>query len=238
MKILTYGADSSQFVHWYTPTTSLVQGTIALVHGGFWRQAQTLSNIENLAQSLVVQGWAVANIEYRRADCGGDWPGILEDVTTAMQLAVKQARRHNYPERIISIGHSVGGQLALLTAKEVDAVIALAPVTDVVRTYEDNLGEGAAIAFFKEKPANAKEIYQQASPIEQLPIGKPVLVIHGTADDRVPVAYARDYVQRSTQVGDDIDYVELKGVDHFQVIDPLLPVWQDHIQGWIKTAIE
>lgn len=236
MKILTYGVDPSQFVHWYTPETSPIKGTIILVHGGFWRKVHDLSSLGNLAKALVADGWAVANIEYRRADCGGDWPVILQDVTSAMQLVIKHAKQQGYPARFVSIGHSVGGQLVLLTAQQVDAVIALAPVTDVARTYEDNLGEGAAIAFFKATPVNAKDIYQQASPIEQLPSGKPVLLVHGTADDRVPVAYARDYVQKAKKAGDNINYLELKGVDHFQVIDPLLPLWNEHIQSWLNAV--
>lgn len=236
MKILTYGTDPSQFIHWYIPKALPVYGTIVLVHGGFWRQVHNLSHMENLANALVAQGWAVANIEYRRADCGGDWPVILEDVVAAMQCVVAHAKEQGCAEKLVSIGHSVGGQLVLLAAQQMDAVIALAPVTDVVRTYEDNLGEGAAMAFFKESPEHARSMYQQASPIFQLPSGKPVLLVHGTADDRVPVEYAQDYVYKAKQAGDKISYIELNGVDHFQVIDPMLPVWKEHIQAWLKET--
>lgn len=239
MEILTYGADSAQFVQWYAAKgkNSTVKGTIILVHGGFWRQIHDLSNLEPLAAYFLEQGWAVANIEYRRADCGGDWPAILDDVAAAMQLVTTLARRQGCGQRIVSIGHSVGGQLVLLAAAQVDAVVALAPVTDVERTYKDNLGEGAAFAFFKATPEEAKEMYLQASPISQLPSPKPVLVVHGTADDRVPVDYARDYVQQANSFSDNNNthYVELKGVDHFQVIDPLLPVWEEHILGWLAS---
>lgn len=238
MEILTYGTDEAQFIQWYAPSTAMVKGTILLVHGGFWRQMHNLSNLEKLAAALVEQGWAVANIEYRRADCGGDWPVILDDVVAAMQFVTHHAQQQGYAQKTVSIGHSVGGQLVLLAAQQVDAVIALAPVTDVVRTYNDHLGEGAAAAFFKETPEHAPQMYSQASPIAQLPNGaKPIVVVHGTNDDRVPVAYARDYVQQAQKMGDTMDYIELEGVDHFAVIDPLCPVWNQQLYDWLDALI-
>lgn len=73
MEILTYGADKSQFIQWFMPKTEVkVKGVIALIHGGFWRQQHDLSLMLPLAQDLRATGWAVANIEYRRADCGGN----------------------------------------------------------------------------------------------------------------------------------------------------------------------
>lgn len=238
MEILTYGPDSDQFLQWYSPKSNKTssKGTAVLVHGGFWRQIHDLSNMEPLAAYLLEQGWAVANIEYRRADCGGDWPIILEDVVAAMQLVRKHAQQLGQAQRVVSIGHSVGGQLVLLAEQNVDAVIALAPVTDVVRAYEDRLGEKAAFAFFKATPKEAELHYRQASPIAQLPNVKPTLVVHGTTDDRVPVSYARDYIKQAHAHNNHTDYLELKGVDHFQVIDPKLAVWQEHILPWLHNA--
>lgn len=238
MEILTYGSDPAQFLQWYSSKDkkASLKGTIILVHGGFWRQIHDLSNMEPLAVYLLEQGWAVANIEYRRADCGGEWPVILEDVIAAMQLVKAHAQQQGHAQRLVSIGHSVGGQLVLLADAEVDAVIALAPVTDVVRTYEDKLGDDAAFAFFKATPAEAEEHYMQASPIAQLPNLKPTLVVHGTADDRVPVGYAQDYIKQARKSNNHTDYLELKEVDHFQVIDPQLAMWQEHILNWLDDV--
>jgi pimeloyl-ACP methyl ester carboxylesterase len=45
----------------------------------------------------------------------------------------------------------------------------------------------------------------------------PVVIVHGTADDVVPVANSRGLVARHPFVG----LVELPGVEHFGLIDPL-----------------
>lgn len=233
MEILTYGADKSQFIQWFMPKTEVkVKGVIALIHGGFWRQQHDLSLMLPLAQDLRATGWAVANIEYRRADCGGEWPVIRDDVSMALQQVKQHAQQLQLPERLLSIGHSVGGQLALLTAPQVDAVVALAPVTDVVRAYHDKLGEAAAQAFFKTSPEKNSSLFLAASPIAQLPLGCPILLIHGFLDERVPVSYAREFNQRAIEAGDQMWYWE-EPLSHQQVIDPSLGFWS-RVKGWLE----
>jgi hypothetical protein len=48
-----------------------------------------------------------------------------------------------------------------------------------------------------------------------------VVVVHGDADQAVPVRSSRSLKERF----DWIDYRELPGVDHFAVIDPLSDAW-------------
>lgn len=233
MQILTYGADSTQFVQWFEPICSKdqVKGTIVLVHGGFWRKSYDLHLMDPLVDYFLQNDWAVANVEYRRADCGGDWPTILHDVEAAVACAKDQALQQGYAHRVISVGHSVGGQLVLLTAQLMDAVVALAPVTDVIRAYNDHLGENAAQAFFQRSPAKAPECFLSASPIAQLPLQTRTLVVHGSVDERVPVEYARDYCRQAVFMGDEISYWEER-LTHREVIDPNQPFW-DRVQLWL-----
>jgi fermentation-respiration switch protein FrsA (DUF1100 family) len=53
----------------------------------------------------------------------------------------------------------------------------------------------------------------------------PVALVHGIADDRVPVAMSREYAARAAAAGDYVELVELPDTDHFAVIDPLSAVW-------------
>ncbi len=50
------------------------------------------------------------------------------------------------------------------------------------------------------------------------------MIIHGDADDRVPVANSAGYV--ASAAGDLCRIEVLAGVDHFAVIDPLSPAWK------------
>ena len=59
-----------------------------------------------------------------------------------------------------------------------------------------------------------------ADPATLLPYGVPQLLVHGTADDRVPVSQSRAHLERARAAGDACELVELEGGDHFDVIDP------------------
>ena len=64
------------------------------------------------------------------------------------------------------------------------------------------------------------ERYAVASPAAMLPLGVPQVLIHGTNDDSVPIEVSQTYVNAARSVNDPITYIELVGVDHFDVIDP------------------
>ncbi|WP_116198541.1 alpha/beta hydrolase family protein [Amycolatopsis circi] len=213
METLRYGSEPSQFVELHgTPGG---RGTAILLHGGWWRARHDLHQMDPMAADLVAAGWYVANLEYRRIDGDtGGWPQTLDDVLSAIAETERPAALPT-----VAIGHSAGGHLALLAGGGLSGVVALAPITDVPRARAEELGEGAAGLFLTgDDPA--------ASPIRQLPIGCPQLVVQGDADVRVPVAHSRDYVAAAKTAGDDVDYVELPGVDHFRLIDPADEPWQ------------
>ena len=53
-----------------------------------------------------------------------------------------------------------------------------------------------------------------------------MLLVHGDADQRVPVAQSRSYARAAAAAGDRAcELLELAGVDHFALIDPRTPVW-------------
>ncbi|MFC3517650.1 alpha/beta hydrolase family protein [Amycolatopsis halotolerans] len=219
METLRYGSEPSQFVELHgTPGG---RGTAVLLHGGWWRARHDLHQLDPMAADLVAAGWYVANVEYRRIDGDtGGWPQTLDDVLAAIAAVERPAALPT-----VAIGHSAGGHLALLAGGALSGVVALAPITDVPRARAEELGEGAAGLFLTgNDPA--------ASPIRQVPIGCPQLVVQGDADVRVPVAHSRDYVAAAKVAGDDVDYVELPGVDHFRLIDPADEPWQP-VREWL-----
>ncbi|MEE2036678.1 alpha/beta hydrolase [Nocardiopsis sp. CT-R113] len=232
---VAYGDHPSQIVHSWEPEGADGPAPVAvLLHGGWWRDRHDATLMDPLARDLAASGWAVWNVEYRRTgDDGGGWPQTLDDVGDALGfLADGAARRPGRYDlgRVVSVGHSAGAHLALLNALSagetpVTSVVALAPVTDTERCALAGLGEGAVIPFLGADPV--AELYRVSSPVRRPLTGVPHLVVHGDADQRVPVEHSRDYAEAVREAGGTVEYREVAGADHFAVVDPGHPVWAE-----------
>ena len=240
--VLRYGDHPDQWVECWDPALGRdadaegpARGLVLVVHGGYWQAPYTLDLMRPIAADLAARGWAVANIEYRR-DAEGRWPVPEDDVREgiAAVLASAWARRIDGPR--VSLGHSVGGQLALLTAEAVDAVVALAPVTDVPRVWREGLGQDAARRYFGASPEEAPGVYAAASPLARLPLGPPAFVVQGDADDRVPLGHSLAYAAAAEAAGDSVRLEVYGGTDHFAVIDPAWEHWGDVVEWMARVA--
>jgi acetyl esterase/lipase len=219
---------------------------VLFIHGGFWRAAFDRAHTGPLATALAAAGFAVCVPEFRRTgQRGGGWPGTFDDVATAVDVLPALVRRAAGGDAIsdqpvLLGGHSAGGHLALWAASrhrlpagapwrtpagQVRGVAALAAVTDMPACYALGLGQGAARALLGGSPGRYPDRYRQADPMQLLPAGCPVRLVHGSADDRVPVGMSRDYLARARAAGDDAALDELPGAGHFDVIDPRSPWW-------------
>ncbi len=203
----SYGKSVDQVIDFYLPVKS-DKPTLVLIHGGYWRPEYDRKHLAPLAQKFADLGWPVALIEYRRII--GNPDAMMSDVVSAIG---EVAGRNN---KLILIGHSAGGHLALLAANKLSVlgVIALAPVTDLVKTEELDLDEGAASDFLG-APASLRA---DLDPMRQPVLTVPTTLIHGALDIRVPVAFARDYVAKAAS--SHVKLIELENIGHFEVIDP------------------
>lgn len=226
---VVYGPGEDRFFDLFRPRDE-PGSLVILIHGGFWRASFDLSLMRPAALDLARRGWLVANLEYRRTGTGGEWPRALDDVRAGIARIVESIPDRRLP--VTSLGHSAGGQLGLLAADLVDEVVALAPVTDLVRSDEEGLGEGATGEFLGGSAGERVEDYRLSSPVRQVPVGRPVLVVHGDADERVPVRHTRDFVSAARAAGDAVSYLELPGMTHRPLIDPEQSHWSD-VVSWI-----
>lgn len=192
---------------------------IVLIHGGFWRAGYDHALMENLANDLVRDGWMVANIEYRRIGNGGGWPATFDDV-------LREVDRIPAAD-IVTIGHSAGGHLALWVAAErrIAGAVSQAGVLDLRSAHLDRVGGSSVTELLGGTPLDHPDRYVRASPRERLPLGVPQLVLHGDRDGDVPVAMSRRYVEAARVAGDDVEYVELGGVGHYEHLDPRSEAW-------------
>jgi acetyl esterase/lipase len=192
---------------------------VATIHGGFWRSRVDASSIAPLAAALAAAGHRVWNLEYPRVgETGGGWPGTAVAVGDALDALLTAAAGRP----VAVLGHSAGGHLALWASRgrPVAAVLALAPVCDLPAAQREGLGEGAVEEFIGAPPEAAAEAYLEASPGARLPLGVPALLVHGEADQRVPISQSRTYAEAARAAGDEVELIELAGVDHMALIDP------------------
>jgi acetyl esterase/lipase len=219
--------DSVGAPRWSAERSGDPQGAVLVVfiHGGFWRARFGAETIAPLAEACAaLPGFGVWNLEYPRVGMdGGGWPGTALAVRDAVAAAASAAGS----AALVLVGHSAGGQLALWVARSVPAalVVSLAGVCDLESGAREQIGEDAVAAFLGARPEEDPARYAEASPLRRLPLGSPVLLIHGDGDQRVPVRQSRDYAAAAEAAGDQCELCELPGGDHFELVAPEGRAW-------------
>ncbi len=227
--VLRYAAHDDGVVDVHLPAEHLdgrrPRPLVVNVHGGFWRASLDRTHARPYAEALVVEGFVVANVEYRRG--AGAWRQTFEDLDTVVAALPGLLRGIGVETTTTTLtGHSAGGHLVLWMANQphrVDRVVALAPVGDLHHAAATGMGGGAAVAFLGGTPEQLPEVYDAADPATRLhsrPTA-PVVVLHGDHDEDVPLGNTRGLRARHRW----LDVRELPGADHMALIDPASPVW-------------
>ena len=234
----SYGSHRHQFCELALPEGDGPFPVAALIHGGFWRERYCLDLMDALASDLVDRGWATWNVEYRRlGKSGGGVPATTDDVAAAID-ALADVDAALDLERVVAVGHSAGGHLALWAAGRSDARVPLAaavgqaPVCDLQMAFRMRLSDGVVEEFVGGSPADVPERYAAADPRARLPTGVPQLLVHGEADDIVPAALSRGYVEAARGAGDHATLVLRSTDGHFEHIEPGSVAWEAVLQ-WL-----
>ncbi len=219
----TYGNGPDQVVEVYAALPASAPG-IVLIHGGYWRPEYDRMHLRPMASALADAGWTTYLIEYRRE------PGRPSAATDDVQAAAASCANEHGDQGVFLVGHSAGGHLALHAASEglpkVTAVIALAPVADLEAALAENLDAGAAREFLGDYP------HEAACPVTRPTPGIPVTILHGDADDLVPIDLSRTYAHAHPGTR----LIELPGVGHFALIDPQSSVWPTVLESARNAA--
>lgn len=146
------------------------------------------------------------------------WPDAnIQEQMAWVQERVAHRRKWNPLQRIIGIGGSAGGQLVLTATKYLDAVVALNPALNVCEAAEhETFGQPFPFDYDCEK----------ARPGEPQ---CPVLVMHGTDDDLVPISKAREYRDQHSNL---VLLKEIDGAGHGWFND-VIPSVTDEMNWWL-----
>ena len=210
------------------------------VHGGGWRGGSREPNPNPL---LARRGFVTASIGYRLSD-EAIFPAQIHDVKAAIRFLRHNANHWGIdPERIGIWGHSAGGHLAALMAvsaglpalegeggcadesSEVQAAAPMSPTTDFLvdwyresglPVHEDGLSAIAELldGLDLDDPV-IRDRAALASPVAMVTAeAAPMLIVHGSDDDLVPIRQARKLVEGLTKVGVEASLLELPGIGH------------------------
>lgn len=238
-----YGLHPSEFVDVYTPDAFCAETKIfVIIHGGFWKYIYGLDIMKKLCAFLCERDHIVINVEYPRV--GDVEKPTQESIIKSIMCAYNYVNTIDTSLPRIIIGHSVGGQLAMLLGMrhgclerhfklpknyiKPSRIIALAPVCNLWRGYCDKLSdEGDAVKNFVRlnKIGDGKQNdYNTFSPIMYQPECNMDL-IHGYEDKDVPIDYSREFYNKWKHTGRVRFFPEV--TSHMRLILPANPIWKD-----------
>jgi acetyl esterase/lipase len=115
-----YGDHEMQVLDLHLPVGTPPSPVAFLFHGGFWTAMFARDQLEPVVQDLLGRGYAVANVDFRGiGDEGGGWPGTFLDVCAGIDAVSDSAEPWRLAldlNRVLFMGHSAGGHIALFAA--------------------------------------------------------------------------------------------------------------------------
>ena len=256
---IAYGKDSSQYGELRVPTGRGPHPVVVLIHGGCFKAAYaTTRDLAAMGDALKDGGIATWNVEYRRLfERGSGWPGTYLDVGRAVDhLRALAPEYHLDLDRVVVVGHSAGGHLAMWTAARsrlptssplhmanplrLRGVVDLAGPVDVsanIPGYQALCRDSVITSLLGGTPADVPERYAQASAIKLLPLGITQVLIWGTHEDFVPRPLVEAYAHAAARAGDSVRLLVIPGVGHFETASPRAPTWPE-VESAIRALLD
>jgi acetyl esterase/lipase len=254
---IAYGPAPAQVVDLFLPKGRGPHPIIVLIHGGcYLAEYQGLAQTSGIAADLARRGYAVWNVEYRKlGEEGAGYPGTFLDIADAVdRLRIEAPRYRLDTKRMVAVGHSAGGHLALWAAArarlpptsplwradplKISAVVSLGGIGDL--KGQADIFAGACgpepiprIIGLAERP----EPYADTSPAELLPTGAHVVMMSGELDHVMPPPTGQAYGERVRRAGDSAEAVAIPGASHFDVVMPSTAAWKTVVAPVIEREI-
>jgi acetyl esterase/lipase len=244
--VVPYGDDPAQCAELRLPATAGPHPVVVVIHGGCWLGEHDNASTQPLADALRLAGYATWHLEYRRLGmAGGGWPGTLLDVGRGLDALRSLAQHHQLDlSRVVTLGHSAGGHLALWAAARhrvpagselrsadplaVSGAVSLAGILDLrafLGMQSASCGGPVVTRLLGGTPEEMPERYSAASPAEMLPLGVRQVSISCAYDEIVPPSLGAAYVRAARAAGDRVDEVVIENAAHFELIAPGSIAW-------------
>jgi len=227
---VSYGTDAAQRMDVYLPAgrTTTTTKAIVIVHGGAWIEGDKIDM--NPFLPVIKQRmpeYAIFNINYRLAALPSTniFPAQENDMKAVMTFILGKVADYKFnTDKLVLLGASAGGQIALLqaykqTSPKIKAVVSLFGPTDMAALYNSypagSLNQLGIQLLMSGTPASNAALYQSSSPINFVTAqAPPTLLLHGTADPIVPIAQSTALKTKLEASGVEVKMVTYTNAGH------------------------
>lgn len=249
--LIQYGADEYNFAELRVPQSPSNRKfpVVVVIHGGCWLSAVANADfMQGFATALTQAGYASYNIEYRSADHPeGGWPNTFNDVINAVNHLSKLPSHYSLDlNKIILVGHSAGGHLALWTSffpkglsqlhsiaeleTQIVGVISLAGIVDL-KEYYDPTGQSCGRGvnqLLGGSPEELQDLYRLTSPVDLYQPNSKVSIalITGALDPIVTT----DHVKILSNAHPEINHLIIPQTGHFELVVPHTKAWDQTLE--------
>lgn len=248
----------------YRPAGNAVLPAVIMIHGGAWHSVwPNYQLLDDWGRYFVRRGFVALNLRYRLAP-EHQFPAPFLDVVAAIRWAKTGGASLGIdPECVVLFGNSAGAHLALLAAlcddpddfgdagdptvnPRVHGVIACAGPTDLPRLYDYLTASGPFVGsdllltdFLGGTPAELPELYEAASPLSHVGPGKPpLLLVHATQDEFVPVQQSAELVAALAQYETPARLLLLEGGRHAVYLRQTNPLVRNSVLPEIEALLQ
>lgn len=254
---IRYGDNQVQVVDLWLPKGKGPHPTVLMVHGGCWQTEIADRRIMDwIADDLRKRGIAVWNIDYRGVDrAGGGYPGTFLDTAAAADALRDHAGRYHLDiSRIVAVGHSAGGHLALWLAGRsrlpadsalrqgtplpIATAISLGGLPDLEEAARPP-GSGCGTEVIARLTGSGRaDVFADTSVPRLAPLGVPQILINGAEDRIIPTFYAEDYARPMRAAGDKVEVRMIPATGHVELVAPGTRAWAAAVEEIEKALHE
>ena len=208
---------------WWVPADRAPRGHVLFLHGNAGNIGDRVPHVSLLAEA----GFDVLAFDYRGYGRSGGRPseqGTYLDARAA--LAALLAHDGVAPERVLYVGESLGGAIAL------ELALHAPPAGLVLQSTFTSVRDMARVHYPAIPRAAVPDAYPSLSRIGRL--GSPVLLLHGARDEIVPLIYGEALYLAAPEPK---RLHVLDGVAHNDVLAVAAREWVETIAGWAGGLI-